>query len=221
MAITPTSQRLRVKGDSSVFTDPVNKLTSAALGVWCGANARIEVGLYQNGSVVDPSTISTLTLEIKPLAFGNKPPSPSTTPLLQKVLATGDLDATVDDASWLDDSKEHAVFEMTAVEMNLSAGVKWFVIHALLTSGDRITFVAGEITFYQDGAPSVSTPPTSEGQTYYTQDEADALFAMLTPADGNYRIKDGTTLQLYDTGTSGFRSIWLVNGVIAVGASES
>lgn len=48
-----------------------------------------------------------------------------------------------------------------------------------------------------------------------------AAKAEAAPANGNYRIKNGTDLQIRETApTAGWRTVWLENGVLQFGALD-
>lgn len=97
------------------FTDVLTN--SADVKFWQAEDVQVEVGLYYNGTfAADITNVTSITLEMK------APDNLLGSPLVSK---TATLDLTADSATWLAGTKQHALFVMTNLEMNIQlAGAK-------------------------------------------------------------------------------------------------
>ncbi|HBY60591.1 MAG TPA: hypothetical protein DEH78_12270 [Solibacterales bacterium] len=163
----------------------VDKLSGETPQFWRGNDVRFEVVVMRNGAVLDVGNLASLTLEVR------DDQNITSTPLMQKTVASGAMDNSVTDETWENDTKQHATFDFTDTETNLASpgGVylgnwedpKFIVLSGITSGGNVITYQAGKIIFREDGAGSAGTPPTND-PNYYTQAQVDAGFVQKTGA---------------------------------------
>lgn len=164
------------------FEDVVDKLSGRTPQFWRGNDLRFEVAIMRNGDILDVSNLASLTLEVR------DDQNIVSAPLMQKTVAGGAMDNTVTGTTWGNNTKQHATFDFTDAETNLSSpgsvfkstweDVKYIVLHGVTTLGNVITYQSGPIIFREDGAGSAGTPPTND-DNFYTKDQVDAAFLPL------------------------------------------
>ena len=204
MTLALARHRVRLQCDA-ISTDPLAcRLRGKAPSIWRGVDLQVEVALYWNGTFIDDlSNIASLTCEIH---TGSDRDS---APLVQKILAPGDLDAGMTEEEWQTDAEDqrHAEFDFSAADLNLDLTgasdnrlVFWLVVHGVTTGGDYITWGGCNLTLVEDGAQ--------------------LGLAVVTSPDPAYRLQDGE-LQLADPDTGLWHTIYIKDGAVAIGAGES
>lgn len=203
MTLALARQRVRIPVDPYSHETPTCRLQNTAPKIWRGAEAYIEVGMFYDGVFVDTTTgITSLHLDI--LSDSDRDGSP----LVQKTSSV----STISSADWTGDtdSKYHARFALTKTDtqFDMTAAVDnilslWFVVHALMASGDYITLGAGQIQIEEDGAQNGLSVAT------------------LSPA---FRINDGE-LQLWNPTASTWHTLYVTGAAgaetLAIGPGEA
>lgn len=149
-----------------------DQFTAQGIETVRGNATRFEIAFYEGDAIADLSEVESLNLKIQPSQTVDGV-------LADQTLELADLDLTVDAESWADGTKQHAVFEFTSAEMNISPGgasrVLWLVVTAITIDGEELTLAAGNLTLHEDNNGSLATPPESPG-AYLTVEQADARF---------------------------------------------
>jgi hypothetical protein len=177
---------VRIAFDITKYGEAViEKISGETPQIWRGNDVRFEVVVMRDGAVLDVANLASLTLEVRDAADIDG------TPQMQKTVAGGAMDNTVTDATWADDTKQHATFDFTDTETNLTSPGddylsnwqvdKFIVLSGITSGGNVITYQTGKIIFREDGAGSAGTPPTND-PNYYTQAQTDAGFVQKTGA---------------------------------------
>jgi hypothetical protein len=172
-------QRLRIKAQPSNFDAPQDVRSNGSLRLWSGSAARVEVGIFfDSTTLADISNLSFVTFEIKPTGSGDVAPAASATPDVQKILASGALNAALTLEQWnagaITDA--HAIFTLSDAETNFT-GNKWALCYATTSAGLTVTLFAGLIEFKADGGPS-TTSPDPVTQDAWTKAESDARYGV-------------------------------------------
>lgn len=151
--------------------------------IWRGTTVRFQVALLNDEAIIDVSNLSSVTLEV----FATN--DLGGTLLMTKTVAAGSLDNTVTDANWSDGTHQHANFDFTDTETNLTSpgnteGSTWeeslfLVVSGVTTGGSKLTYGWALLKFREDGTGSAGSPPTND-PNYYTKGESDARFPNVT-----------------------------------------
>jgi hypothetical protein len=211
--------RVRIALDTTSFGALINTLTEQTPKLWRGALAQFEIGLFVGTDLAtDLSNVESVTLEIRPASDRDG------TPLLSKTLAAVSLDTTVNAATWADESKQHALFELSESDTNLAVAAEpstdyWLVFSAVLSEGP-VTLGGGVITIVEDGA-GVGGEYEEPDYPYYTTEQSDARYIRRTPPNGSFRTDaNGQHLQLWDPDLEQWRTLVIELGALALGAGE-
>jgi hypothetical protein len=177
----PTLQRnrFRIKADAGEFAAPKDFFTSTTVKFWRGTDLQFEIGVFFRAVLQSIANLASITIEIKEPANGGAP-DPATAPLMMKTVLAVDLDDTVDDETFANGTKQHALAVFTNTESNIPAGNKWLLVYALDDLGQKFTLAAGLCQVVEDGGPSTGDPEALE-VGYYNEDQIDALLAAAKP----------------------------------------
>jgi hypothetical protein len=164
--------RVRVSCDSRSHAGLVCRLQGSAPYIWRGTDIYVEVGLYVAGAFrTDITDLASLTLEILPIddRAGN--------PLVTETILAASFGTCGTEADWTANAadKYHARFLLSSVDTQFdmtdaseNVAQFWMVIHAVSTSGERITYGAGILMVEEDGAQNglavVSSNPAARIQ---------------------------------------------------------
>lgn len=190
-----TRRRVRLLCTADSFDGPIDTATNKSPKVWLSNAVQFEIVARFGGQIVDPSNWAALTVEIKPQGSGpgSVAPAASVAPLATKTVE--DFDGTVDDATWADGTKQHALVSFSATEWNFALSgteKKWLIVSVLTEDGDTITLSAGEIFVVEDGYNNAGAAAEVEGLAY-TQAESLALFGNATYNTITSRTGGGAT----------------------------
>ncbi|MDP0496144.1 MAG: LamG-like jellyroll fold domain-containing protein [Verrucomicrobiota bacterium JB024] len=163
-----------------------------------GDDIQFEIGLFNNGELLDLSGIAAVTLEIKPLDselterfdedddadnYDLRGPDLNLTPIRSKTLSASELNATLTKSGWDSNASEqcHALIALSSAESNIAAGDRWLSIG--IVTGDspgRIrTVCAGPIRVLGGGLSQAASPEGDTPETFYNTAEADARYLKL------------------------------------------
>jgi len=151
--------RLRIAADLFHFEDFTDLLRSDTIDyipkLRAGEDCQLEIAFFDD---LDPSTISSLQLEIKPMrasipetfdeaeeaAIDLRAPELPTAPVLLKTLDGSALNASLTATEWdsLAADKAHAIIALTAADMALAAGDRWLTLSLQTTDTPAITRTA-------------------------------------------------------------------------------
>jgi hypothetical protein len=181
------AKRIRLKADAGKKTSEYMQdvFTSSTPELWRGNDVRFEVGLFlKNVLLVDISNIESLTLEVKLTAARGG------APVMTKTIAAAALDPTLADATWTDQTKQHALVEFSAAETNVdlsgqNAADFWLVISVVTTAGKQITIQSTILRIAEDGAGSAGAAPEFQ-DNHFTKGETDARYVQIH-ADGAWK----------------------------------
>jgi hypothetical protein len=164
---------------------------------------------------------------------------PLSTPLTNNadLVVTGDIVCATDSQGQLTQELEPGFYSVLAgsstkpvfkisVPNSGSANILNLVITAVNTSG-AFAWHPGDVVPFATSTVigGVRTHGNAGDPVVYLQSESDALFALQTPAAGTYRVKNGTTLQVYNSTTGKYHTLFLTgpDGAVTVqwGPGES
>lgn len=209
-------QRIRLAIQTSDKSAFVDKLTANNAFLWRGTDVRFELAAFYKDTLLDFSNVTSLTLEVKPLA------TPTTTAVMSKTVAVFNNALTL--PQWDDDSSQHCVVTfantetapaITGTETNF-----WLVVSVILTGGEIVTLGVSTLTIKEDGTGVITTPPLGD-PTYPTLVQADARYIAKAPVGANVRFKDGEGMQYYDPIAPGWRTLLVTDGAIGWGPAEA
>ncbi|MEM9226572.1 MAG: hypothetical protein AAGA45_01255, partial [Verrucomicrobiota bacterium] len=193
--------RIRIQADLFTFT-PFNDVLRQDISYFvpkfrAGDDVQFELGFFNNGSLQDVSTISSVILEIKPVDktledrfetdsdtddHDLRAPDVSLTPIRQKVIAAEALNTTLTQTQW--DSNEavnsHAILALSSAETNIAVGDRWLTIGIVTTDNPGLTrtVCAGPIRVLGGGLSQGSSElPDTIDEDYYNTSESDARYA--------------------------------------------
>ncbi len=167
----PTFPReiIRLRLDPAKQTQPNDLIAGATPDIWRAKDAQIQWGLFFKNTTA-PTDISNLVevfFEIK--NSGDRDGAP----LVTKSILAAALDATLDEATWADGSKQHGAFALTYADTALALDGEdkktfWWVIWARTNDSPerRLVLGAGNISVSESGAadaiPDAGTTPNPE-----------------------------------------------------------
>lgn len=191
----------------------LDQRTAQAPAILKGFHYTVQLGVFIDGALLDSvANWDSVTLEVRALAAG----VPTGAALLTKTVSTGFAVPTSSD--WLAKLAQHASLSLTADETSLDAAELWLAVHVLTAAGEKFFLAYGNFKVIESGQTG---DPQDNAAAYYTLAESDALFAQRAPADGGFRISsDGLFVQLKDSATGKFRSIWFAGGALVTGPEE-
>ncbi|PAW75718.1 MAG: hypothetical protein B9S32_17395 [Verrucomicrobia bacterium Tous-C9LFEB] len=199
-----TRQRLRIGVDTARFEQVKEVRTAAAPVLWRGNDVAFEVGLFRGAELLGISNFASMTMEIK----ANDAAGITGVPLASRTIPAGNLDGTLDAASWADESQQHALFAFSGAETAFDLGgelekVFYFALFGLTTDVPvrRVMFGFGLLKVKESGATGL--PP------------------VVAENNGTFRLKNGNEFQLRDQATNEWRSLLIYEGVVQIGDPES
>ncbi len=167
-------------GPNAQFMD---KKTGQSPIIWDNADVELAFAFYWNDALIDISNIASVTLTATDNAGDD-----DTLILPERTITFSELpgfpdaklDASLDDTSWSENTKQHALFPFTATEMNiLTDGTEmdlWVVLTAVTTTGE--TWILGySVVKVKDSRRVAAGAPTPNAPDYLTRAESIALFA--------------------------------------------
>jgi hypothetical protein len=218
-----TRQRLRLAVDTSRFDQVKDVTTAAAPVLWRGNDAAFEIALFRGTTLLDISNFASMTLEVKENTLAGIVGFPLMSSTVLAAAFNNSLTTTVWDA----ETSQHALFAFTGDETNLSLDSALEKTFYLVLSGvttdspsRRVMFGSTLLKIRECGVEGTGEPVVAQ-EKYYTAAECDSRFALLTPAGGNYRIKNGVEFQVFDSTLNQWRSVWFANGTLQFGSPES
>lgn len=111
MALTYPANRLRIRLDvKREAGSAVDAFSSASPSTYWGAGLQVELALDENGALLDTSNVGALYVEMKP--FDDR----GLAALIPAKLATA-LDPTLDETTWTDGTKWHALIDFSGPEI--------------------------------------------------------------------------------------------------------
>lgn len=194
----PTITRDRIRLELHLDRDGslIDKLTDATPLLWRGTDTQFELAVFFDGALMDPSTLSSLRLQVKPAdnRIG--------TALMDKTITT--FNAALTQANWDNKTDQHCVVSFLNSETNFVIGADskdyWLVVTALTTDvpARKVTLGTSTVTVVESGSTDGSTPPAG-----------DPLFYTGAQSDARYVLKGGDTmtglLQWSGTGHAGLK----------------
>lgn len=213
-----TADILRLRCDVDKKTAPFS-VDGVPLVAWLARDLTLEIGVFINGEVVDPTNWASLAIQIKDVnpASAVQVPSSISDPLIADIVTDF---ATITADQWQAGGAQHATVALSAAQMNVSltADTAWLIITVTLDTGEIITPAAGPITLRSTGQSSaVTNPPDVADYIAYSKNESDARF--LPIAGSGYRKRDGY-LQLYDSTTSSWHTLFVSGGTLVIGPAD-
>lgn len=199
-----TRQRVRLGADTARFDQMKEVRTAAAPVLWRGDDVAFEVGLFRGSELLGISNFASMTLEIK----SNDPAGITGVPLASRTLSAGNLDGTLDAASWADESRQHALFAFTGSETAFDLGGELEKVFYLTLSGLTTDVPVRRVTF------GFALLKVKEGG-------ATGLPPIVAENNGTFRLKNGNEFQLRDLALNQWRTLSVYDGVIRIGDPES
>lgn len=204
-----SAKRIRLQADNALDRiDAVNVLTNDTPRAARGTSLVLEVGLFNNGTIVDDvANISSVTVELR------DPSCRDIGPIRTETVAVGDLTAAPGQAAWDAGTAEHVRIELDKDWSDIEVGNEeksfelTFSVLTVDVPVECYTPIQTALVIFQDG-----TGTAALGSNYYTAAQADARFVALLPPFGNYRFKDvdGTVyFQAWNQETSKFQTAHL------------
>lgn len=191
----------------------LDQRTGHAPAILKGFDYTVQLGVFVDGVLLD-SVVNwqSVTLEVRALAAG----APTGAALITKTVSTGF--AVPSSADWLAKIAQHASLSLSADETAVAAADLWIAVHVLTAAGEKFFLAYGNFKVIESGQTG---DPQDNATAYYTLAEADARYARRAPVDGGFRLSsDGLFIQLKDSATLKWRSIWFAAGVLQTGPEE-
>lgn len=198
-----TRQRIRLGVDTARFDQVKDVKTAAAPVLWRGNDAAFEVGFFRGPELLDISNFASLTLEVKT----NDLAGITGAPLMSHTISASSLDNTLNDATWSDESKQHALFAFTGGETALDLGGELEKVFYLILSGITSDVPVRHITL------GFALLKIKESGVY-------GLPPIVAENNGTFRLKNGNEFQLRDITLNQWRTIRIANGAIRVSDPE-
>jgi uncharacterized protein YbaR (Trm112 family) len=223
MALTRKRIRLEADGKIRASTKMLDVFTSATPEIWRGNDVQFEIGLFFDDVLItDLSNIASLSIDVVP------DDDRDGEPVMSGTIEAGDLDDTLDQTSWDDYTKQHALITFTGQEANVSLGgaaskTFWLAV-SVVTNDDpsrQITVQCTQLKIVEDGAGSTAAPPSYQ-DNYYSKAASDARFQMKHGDGASFAFKDGQHPYMYCSDDN----LWyplvvtLVDGVPVLGLGE-
>lgn len=169
-----TQELIRFAAQIESHDRMLNDLTSGTPVVWRGASWRFDVACFLGDTLVGVAGLSSLTLEIKPLA------TPAGSALISQTISDAQIDNDTTLATWEAGTAQHAYFEIPRADTNLilTASADFFLtIYGLTTDNPAKRVVIGVTTLrVEEAGISSGAPPTPGDPDYYTAAESDARY---------------------------------------------
>jgi hypothetical protein len=183
------AQVIRIAVDVSGVQQPLQDLaTSAPPQLWNATNIRFELGFFQNAALVDVSGFESVTLQIK------DPNNKIGAAFVSRTISSGDLDNSTTDDTWADGTQQQCVveFDHTETVMPMAGDTTsfWLVLSAVTTGTHMVVLGAGTITFNEAGYEVVG-PSSASGDTYYTAQQSDARYMLVSGALDTMNVTTG------------------------------
>lgn len=134
-----------------------------------GTAAQFELGLFVAGNLLDLSNIASLTLQV----FASQSDA---TVLMEKTLASGEFNDTINQVDFDDGTDQHAVFAFTSQETNIAPGTYWLVVSGITNAGESLDYLITDFVIYQDQAGEPTSPPAQPPDVALTLSQALGLF---------------------------------------------
>jgi len=172
--------------------------------IWRGVSVDIECAIFFGDDfVTDIGNVVSITLQI------HEQNARSSSPLIQKTIEAVDLNTTLTEEDWNGNEPDdcHVKFELDNDDTHFDMTGHsqwtrsfWLVVHATLDDGSYITLGSTLLKVEEDA--------TQEG------------LSVLGVSAGNFRVKAGGWLQLKDSETGKFTTIYTKNGEIVLAEPE-
>lgn len=164
----PLTRRLRCQAQTDSFT------SGYSLEFWRGSALVVQLGIFDGNNVADLSDVASVTLRVK-----DSRTDTSGVSLMSQTIENGDFEAATS-AQWTAGTHQHVVMEFSNAECNLDPGSEkkelWYVVTALLGSGDIVTIATGKAIVYEDNSENTGTPPENP-DNYFNAEEALGMIA--------------------------------------------
>ncbi len=177
---TLTRQRIRIAGDAARTDGPRDLQSNATPVFWRGNDLQFEIGVFNNGVLMEVSNLASITVEIKGLSSKGTAPDPGAVALMSKTVGAGSLNNALLLADWNSGIDQHAVVAFTGGESNIAASRLWLAVWATTNDspGRNLTLAAGLIEAAEDGV-GLATTPSPPQEVFYTAVQSDARFAQV------------------------------------------
>lgn len=169
---TLSRARIRFKVDAADHSSLKDLFTAATPEHWRGTDLQIELGVFFNTVLQSVANLNSLTIQLKDASLKTGPA------LVSKTLSAGDLDNTLDQTTWDNGTKQHALIAFTKEETDLVLGgdekAFWVVISAITTDVPAQQFTIGvtSLRMREDGDVGAPNP----AGTAFTQAQSDARY---------------------------------------------
>ena len=190
-----TSHIIRLALDAASNAPALDAITSESPVLWRGNDVTFQLGLFQAGTLIDPSNLASVTLEVKSATDRGGPS------LMRATVAEASFNVALTADNWANNAGQHVSVgfagSATALDLGgLTEATFWVTVFGLTAStpAARITLGYTTLRVIEDG--STDTGLTSPVPTvgYWTKDEADARYAVsvpLTTIQGNIATLQG------------------------------
>ncbi len=210
-----TSRSLRLAcdlGKPEAALDPRTNLPPAALR---GADLLLQLAAFRDGAIVaDVSNYDSLTVVVRAVTNGIVGAVQ-----FSEAIAGADLAACLE-AAWRDGSDQQGEIAIDGDDLDLAQGTYKLIVYGITGAGVLVPWAHCTLTIADVGL--VDSAPPDPADQHYTKTEADALFLRRTPPGGAFRLSsNGQFVQLKDSATGLWRSMWLENGVTQFSDEEA
>jgi hypothetical protein len=172
-------RRIRILADAAIAPGTALKdiFTGGTPASWRGNDIQFEIAIgVSNAIITDISNIASLTVTIL------DGPTASANVLVAKTVLAADLNGALTSDQWAARTHQHALVYFTNAEMSPAVApdtnkVFWVAISYVTNDspGRDVTPGCTTLQIYEDGVGAVPTT-MPQGQTIYTQQEADARY---------------------------------------------
>ena len=177
-----SSHIIRLALDAASNSPALDVVTSESPVLWRGNDVTFQLGLFQAGTLIDPSNLASITLEVKSSTDRGGPS------LMLGTVAAASINAALTLANWTNNTDQHlsVTFTGASTAVDLAGATEatfWVTVFALTTASPaaRITLGYTTLRIIEDGSttPGTTSPLPSAG--YYTKDQSDARYAAQVP----------------------------------------
>jgi hypothetical protein len=192
------SMTCEVKASATTYALAGTLTSGSASVTGLASTSALAVGMAVSGTGIAAGTTiaaipgsTSLTLSANATASGTNTLTFGSPNLMAQTVSS--FDNTLTAATWLDYTKQHAVFAFSSSETNIAAGTYHLVFSAITSAGRKITLGASTLQIIDDGAGFDAGNPATNPGAAISLAEADERYSLIDE-DGDATDGDGDKL---------------------------
>lgn len=184
-ALLPYALRLKLNPTSFEFVADALASAYPTPRLFRGSRARVQLGIFPDDELPDLANLVSLIFQIRPATSPTTAPAASVAPICNRTILAEDVDQSLTAETWAAGTQQHAEVALTAAETNVTPGLYWLYIAAVLSdSADPMTLTSSPLDIIEDGGGDGSEPDLPAGSadfvTALADDDADPVIAFPT-----------------------------------------